>query len=182
MYNSMTIMKRTVISIFVLLISITSIYAQQFKPNSIVRAKRSSYKIDTIKFDNKNIHVENSNNRYSNKPSTQGADFTFEKVNKSGTYNAFKQVFSDDRLKQLANERILLIFNVSLEGKIQEVEFTLNKNTLITIPELEALEGALKSNVSFKFKTQELRKGSDFVSIGQTIPFSRVLDKTLIGL
>ncbi|MGZ3753709.1 MAG: hypothetical protein ACXVAY_02050 [Mucilaginibacter sp.] len=175
-------MKRTVTSIFVLLFTITSIYAQQFKPSSIVRAKHSSYKIDTIKFDKKNIHIENSTNKYSNKPSRQGADFTFEKVNKSGTYNAFKEVFSDSRLKQLANERILIIFNVSLEGKIQEIEFTVNKNTLITIPELEALEGALKANVSFKFKTEELRKGSDFVSIGQAIPFSRVLDKTLIGL
>ena len=58
-----------------------------------------------------------------------------------------------------------------------EISFVLNKNTLVTGQEVEDLEKAIKADVSFKFRSKEI-KGQDFIDIGFIVTYSKVLDRT----
>jgi hypothetical protein len=66
---------------------------------------------------------------------------------------------------------------VDPSGKILEIVFFLKNNTLITAAEIDALEKAIKTNVSFNLRSDETR-GGDFFAISQIVKFSRILDGT----
>ena len=133
-----------------------------------------------LKYENMSI-VHKSSIYHNKTPKISGADLglTGEKVNKHSLLNTFKRTFSDERIRQLLPEgRIVLTFYVSPSGNVLEVEFILNKTTLITATELEQLENNIKANVVFNFN-QELTKGGDFFVLVQAVRFSKVLDGTL---
>jgi len=89
---------------------------------------------------------------------------------------SFRQVFSKARLEQLLSERyIMMTLYVSPTGQVLEVRFLLHNNTLLTALELESLENALKKNVVFIFRPEQI-KGEDFIDISWLVPYKRVLD------
>lgn len=54
-----------------------------------------------------------------------------------------------------------MTFYVNPTGRILEVSFLLSKKTLLSAQELEGLENAIKTNVSIKFRPEDI-KGQDF--------------------
>jgi len=158
--------------------------AQQLKPNSINRAKSTSFITEIrphLEGDKTGdvMSIYNSKNIYHNKvPKNRNPDISVERGDKSGILNAFIQVFGDKRLQQLLPERyIQMTFYVNTSGRILEIEFFLDKNTLVTAGELEALEKALKANVWFKLRPSEI-KGQDFIDIASGVSYRRILDRT----
>jgi hypothetical protein len=164
--------------LFILLFNSISIYGQMLKPNLKIRANKVFF--ITTELDHNRMSVVNDRNIYHNKIlKNRNPDMTFKIKEKSGLLNAFTQVFSDERLRQLQPERrMLMTFYINPAGQIVEISFVLNKNTLITARELEELEGAIKANVSIKFRPEDV-KGKEVIDIGYIITFSQVLDRTL---
>lgn len=163
----------------ILAISASFVYAQKLTPNSIVRVNATSF--ITNQNDSQMMIVFNSRNQYHNKiPKVAPTAITsVERMDNKGMLKAFTGVFSDSRIQQLLPERFIQMqCYVNASGQILEIEFYLNKNTLITGAELQALEKAIKHDVIFKLRPQET-KGGDFFVIAQAVKFSRVLNKTL---
>lgn len=170
-------MKRHSLMLFTLLFSVFITNAQNLKPNLTIKVKRATF--ITTELDHNSMSVLNSNNIYHKKiPKDRNPDMVFEMKDKSGLLNAFTQVFTDGRLKQLLPERrMMMTFYINPSGEIMEISFVLNKNTLVTGQEVEDLEKAIKADVSFKFRSKEI-KGQDFIDIGFIVTYSKVLDRT----
>lgn len=164
-----------------MLISVNSTFCQGIKADTVIKANYSTYNTKTIGSGNSaNIFVVNSNNIYYNKkPRNRNIDMVVLLNNKSGFINALKQVFGDERLRQLIPERFLrFTLYVNPNGQIMEMAFLLDKNTSITATELEALEKAIKAQVSFKFRREDIN-GQNFVDISEAVSYKMVLDGTL---
>lgn len=119
---------------------------------------------------------------YGDRNSNQPSQLRIEKPDKHSVLNTFKQVFSTERLQQLAADPSAIFIDYKISpttGKILEVSFILTKNTLLKATEIESLENALKTNVMFKFKNEEV-KNSEFISIDESVHFRKILDGTLI--
>jgi hypothetical protein len=155
-------------------------YCQSLKPDAVVRASHSAYNTKSIGSGNTvSIYAYNSKNIYYNKTSkNRHPNILIKRGDSGGMLTAFTKVFSDERLRELLPERVLLMtFYVNPSGKILEITFLLDKNTLVTAQELEALEKALKANVWFKLRPEDL-KGEDFIDIPSGVSFKRILDRT----
>jgi hypothetical protein len=172
-------MKRILIITAILTFTLGTIYAQKLKPNAVIKTSSSSFVTHQIE-KSESMMVYNSKSIYHNKiPKNRNPDITVERGDNSGMLKAFRQVFSNDRLKELLPEKVLpMTFYLNPAGKVLEVEFLVDKNTTLTAKELESLEAAIKANVWFKLRPEEI-KGEDFIDIGQGVRFSRVLDGTL---
>jgi hypothetical protein len=156
-------------------------YGQRLKPDAVVRASHSSYNTKTIGIGRAaNIFVYNNKNIYYNKiPKNRNPDIVIQRADKEGMLRAFTQVFNDGRLKELMPERYIhMTFYVDPSGRIMDMSFLLDKNTLITANELEALESSIKSNVFFKWRPEDI-KGHDFFDITYAVSYSKALDRTL---
>lgn len=172
-------MKKQFLITIILLISINFTYSQILKPNSIIKTDHSSF--ITHGSNSRSMFVENKNNFYhTRKPKLPPtAISSVEKTDKYSLLKAFNQVFTNDRIKQLLPEHGLFIeFYVSPLGKVLEVRFLLPTNTMITAKELEQLEQAIKTNVTFALK-QEETKGGDFFIIDQNARYDKILNKSL---
>jgi len=171
-------MKKQSLILFTLLLSAIITYAQELKPNAIIKTNTATY-ITTGLHDGA-MSVVNSKSNYHNKiPRNRNPDMTFELKDKSALLNAFTHVFSDERLKQLIPEkRMIMTFYVNPSGQVIEVSFIFNKNTAVTALELEDLEKAIKANVFIKIRPEEY-KGQDFFDVGFIVVYSKVLDRTL---
>ena len=172
-------MKKLFLIAAILIVAVNISNAQKLKPNAVIKAQSVYFKTQQIDRSER-ISVYNTKNIYHNKtPQNRNPNVTIQRGDKSGMLNAFTQVFSDARLKELLPENILpMTFYLAPSGKVLEVEFLLNTNTSITATELEKLEKAIKVNVWFKLRPEEI-KGEDFIDIGQGVRFSRILDRTL---
>jgi hypothetical protein len=152
--------------------------AQRLEANSIIKAKHSSFKTEINKYGSMN--VENDKNTFSKqKPKNQRFEFTDQSI--SGAATAFKQVFSETRLKELLPENnIGITYYVSPDGKILEISYLLKPNTLVTVAELEALEIAIKNNVTIKLNwTKKDKQEANFVRIVQGVHYNAILNGTL---
>ncbi|HTK20519.1 MAG TPA: hypothetical protein VL442_13425 [Mucilaginibacter sp.] len=171
-------MKRTIILLAFFLASTTAVKAQRLKANTIINAKHSSFRSQINQFGTMN--VENTKNTLSKqRPKNQRFDINSTRI--SGVAIAFKQVFSEARLKELLPEYNMFVsYMVSPEGKVLEVSFLLKPQTMVTADELEALEASLKKNASFKLSWMGNNKQeANFVSISQAVQYRRILDGTL---
>jgi hypothetical protein len=153
--------------------------SQHLKPNSVMKANGTSFNIKTTGYNSLSV-VNSKNVLYNKKPRlSQSALSSFEKTKKSGLLTAFLEVFNEARIKQLLPENALsLNYYVDPNGKVIEVSFLLNKNTLLTPTELEKLEATIKKNVSFKLLQNETA-GGDFFIISQAPKYRNILDRTL---
>ena len=160
---------------FLVLVSMSyATYAQQLKLSPVVKSKRFSYKIDTTTL-NRRLTAENEKNVLKYRRSGVKGDIAFEKKDNFSTSNAFLKVFDAERLKQLLPENNMLInYYVLPSGQIKEVSFILNKNTVITPAELEALEIEIKDKVSFKLNPADVQN-TEFIPFVQIIRFSSLL-------
>lgn len=161
--------------------SISFAYAQKIKPNSIIKTNNSTFITGDTKGESKSIFIENSRNIYQNrKPKLPpGSLSLIAKTNKYSLLSAFNQVFNKERIQELLPERSIFIqYYVSPSGKVLEVRFLLSSGTLITANELERLEQAIKSNVTFRFRPEET-KGGDFFVLSQNVSYEKILNKTL---
>jgi hypothetical protein len=177
--NKLINMKKSIILFVILIIiNITTTQAQQLRPNSINKASHNSYRVDSVTYGM--MEVNNLTNTLRHRiPKTHPQNLSFKKDDNLSLINSFKQAFTNARLVQLENEpAILLLFKLSPTGKLIEVTFSVKENTSISISELEALENAIKKNVTFKLNSGEI-KGADFFEIGQNVLFKRVVDGTL---
>jgi hypothetical protein len=180
MLNTLNKMKKISLIVTVLILIGTITYAQKLTPNSIIRANQSTF--ITADLGHENMSVVHKSSVYHNKlPKVSGAErgLTGEKTNRHSLLIAFKKTFSVERIRQLVPEgRITLTFYVNPSGEILEIEFMLNKTTLVTATELEQLENNIKANVTFNFN-HKLTKDGDFFVIVQAVRFSKILDNTL---
>jgi hypothetical protein len=173
------IKKAITLFVTMLILTITTAYGQQLQPDSLNKANHITYRADISTF-NTIMNVYNQNNILEERIQKTNPRYFFLKKNDNlSLLNSFKQAFSKDRLAQLANEPgITVLFKLSVTGKVLEVSFIIHKNTLITSYELEALEDAIKKNVSFTLHSDQT-KGGDFFMIGQNVKFSKILDGSL---
>src|SRR5882757_8966542 len=143
-------MKKAIIISVVLMLSIKITNAQQLKPNSIIKTNSLSFKTDITPYGT--MLVKNDKSVFKNrKPKNQRYELADSKT--LNILIAFKQVFDDDRLKELLSEpSIMLTYYVSPQGKVLDISYNLKINTLITANELEALSNAIKNSVSFKIR------------------------------
>src|SRR5476649_1194855 len=130
-------MKKYLSTSLIIILSITLTYGQQLKPNSVVRANQITYNVQEvtahgIPYDY--LSVVNKNNIYHGRiPKNRNPDMSFPFTDKSKLLKAFTQTFSTERIKQLLPERrIDITFYVSPQGKVLDVSFLVNKNTLLT--------------------------------------------------
>jgi hypothetical protein len=153
-------------------------HAQKLVPDNKIKAHEVTF--ITTKLGNEEMSVAHEGKVYHNKvPINRNPNMSLKMKNKSGILNAFTEVFSDKRLKQLIPEkRIMMTFYLNPSGQIMEVSFILNKNTLVTAQELEDLEKAIKANVSYKIMPSDYKE-QDFIDIGMIIIYEKVLDRTL---
>lgn len=160
-------------------------YGQELKPNSIIKGNKISLKVDDIKtpgadFSSDRVYVANVNNIYhGRKPKISAWDISlYQKMEKGSMLKAFGQVFNDTRLKELAStDRGLAIFlYITPSGKVTEVGFLIRKNTALTTLEIEQLENALKTDVTFKIQPKETKDG-DFFIINMEVKYKNILDK-----
>jgi hypothetical protein len=172
-------MKKSIILLgMLIIINITTTQAQQLRPNSINKASHNSYRVESSTYGWMEVNNQTNTLRH-RRPKVNPYNLYLKKDDNLSLINSFKQVFTNARLVQLENEpAILLQFKVSPTGKMIEVTFLVRENTSISISELEALENAIKKNVSFTINSGEI-KGADFFEIGQNVPFKAVLDGTL---
>ncbi|GAA4104894.1 hypothetical protein [Mucilaginibacter panaciglaebae] len=167
-------MKKIILITAFFLTSIGLANAQRLKVNSTVQAKRGKYKIDMLA-DGKMI-VSNTNSVYGHHvPKVKNTDFQIETATPQGLYKAFKEVFKDERLKELTTEpNIAIEIFVSTKGKVEYINFIVKTNTLITAEELEGLEDAIKRNVSYKIKSDQSTDFEAFPLV-KNVLFSNVL-------
>jgi hypothetical protein len=176
-YNNNNMKKLTILLSLFLTISVIA-NAQRLKVNSITKAKHSSFKTEINQYGRMN--VENEKNTLNKKrPKNQRVELADQGI--FGVAAAFKQVFSETRLKELLSENTMLVsYYVSPGGKVLEVSFVLKPETLVTAAELEALEIAIKEKVSLKLVWRDNDKQeADFVSISQAVHYSAILNGTL---
>jgi hypothetical protein len=169
-------MKKSILTILTLIISITLTYAQKLQPNSTVKANRTNFRITQLKYGG--ISIANTDNIYRDqKPKVSAWSISlYEKIKKGSMLTSFKQVFGDERLRQLTAEHILnLTLYVLPSGKVSEVSFLLNENTIVTAAELEQLENVLKNNVSFELRPEQT-KGGDFFKLSIAVKYQNVID------
>lgn len=168
-------MKKAIILFSILILGIKITHAQQLRPNSIIKANSLSFKTDVTP--NGTMTVANDKSVFKNrKPKNQR--FQLADPRTLNILMAFRQVFSDNRLKELLGEpSIMLTYYISLQGKVLDISYNLKTSTLVTANELEALSDAIKKCVSFKIE-EEGQKNGDFFMISQRIAFKRILDKT----
>ncbi len=159
-------------SLLILALISYSSYAQQLKLTSVVKATHFSYKIDTNSSERR-LTAENEKNVLKYRISGVKGDVRFEKKDNYSTSNVFLKVFNTERLKELLPENNLLIhYYVLPSGQIKEVSFILNKNTIITPIELEALENEIKEKVAFKLNPEDVQ---NFIPFTQIIRFGSLL-------
>ncbi|MFI5159143.1 MAG: hypothetical protein ACHQF4_09780 [Sphingobacteriales bacterium] len=176
-------MKKYLLTPLLILLSLTIAYAQHLKPNSIVRANRVTFNIKEVTthgIPSDYMSIVNNNSIYHGRiPKNRNPDMSFPFTDKSKLLSAFIQTFSFERIKQLLPERRMIItFYVSPQGKVLDVSFLVNKNTLLTAAELENLETAIKANVSFKIKLED-GKEHDFFDVGYPVIYERILKGTI---
>jgi len=154
-------------------------YGQKLKPNSTIKAENTTFNTLGSKYGK--MDVVNKNNIYYNKiPKVSGMNFSFEFAGKLSLLDAFTQVFSDDRIRQLLPETgIFITFYINPEGKILEVSFMVGENTLITAAELEKLENIIKAKISFKVHSYNAN-GADFFPVNYNVKYKKILDRTLL--
>jgi hypothetical protein len=171
------IKRKLAMVLIVLLIAITA-NAQRLKPDTTIKANRVTFITTSLSYGE--ISVRNTDNIYHNRiQKNRNPDMSLQLTDNLGMVKAFKQVFSDERLKQLLPEkRIFMTLYASTSGKILDMSFVLSKNTLISPQELENLEIAIKAHVSFKFRPEEIN-GQDFIDIKWIVRYNKVLDGTL---
>ena len=169
-------MKKIFFTIVITVISSAIIYAQALTPNAVINTPSATFVTKQVGASN-NMTVDNSKNVYHNKiPKNRNSDITIDRKDKADMLISFRQVFSKARLEQLLSERyIMMTLYVSPTGQVLEVRFLLHNNTLLTALELESLENALKKNVVFIFRPEQI-KGEDFIDISWLVPYKRVLD------
>jgi hypothetical protein len=179
MFKIIITMKKPILTILIFILSITLAYSQNLKPNSIIKANQTNFQIGGSK-DDRLVSVVNTNNIYNNrKPKPSSLNTTlYEKIEKGSILKAFKEVFSESRLKQLIPERALILTLYILpSGKVSEVSFVVKTSTTITASEFEKLENAIKNDVSFKLSAEET-KGSDFFGLTWIVKYQNVLNGT----
>lgn len=153
-------------------------FGQQLKPNSVTRGKTVSFRSDQDRNGNL-IVVDSKNDFFSKKPKTGPANINMVIRKEKTMLTAFLQVFNDERLKQLAAERYMsMVCFVNPAGKVLGITFYLNKSTTVTALELEQLQKAIESNVSFTLNPDETR-GGDFFPIAQIVLYEHVLKRSL---
>jgi hypothetical protein len=171
-------MKNIKIIFAMLLTNVTLVCAQELKPNSTVKTKHSSFR--TKVNEHGTMNIENDKNILS-KQRPKNLRFEIDQSTDPGLLAAFKQVFSDARLKELLPENAIgLTYCVAPDGKILEISYLLKPNTLVTAAELEALEIAIKNNVTIKLnRTKDNKQEADFVRIIQAVHYNQILNGTL---
>src|SRR5476651_1499748 len=102
-------MNKVNLLIFFFLILSKATFSQGIKADSVVKAKYTTYNTKTIGAGNfTSILVVNSTNIYNEKmPRNRNINMVFQLNDKLAFLNAFKQVFSDERLQQLTPERYI---------------------------------------------------------------------------
>lgn len=183
MFNPLIAMKKHSLTLAMAILSIAFTYGQKLKPNSIVRAKQITFETHEVTMHgtpSDMISVVNRRNIYHGKiPKNRNSDMEFPFTDKSKLLDAVKQTFSQERLRQLLPEHLIAVtFYVSPQGKILDVSFLVNKNTSLSAAELENLEIAIKTNVSFKIKLID-KKDHDFFDVVYPIKYDRVLKGTI---
>lgn len=170
--------ERKSVTVLIFLLSAITANAQRLKPDTIIKANKVT--LITTRLDDNIFSVSNSDNIYHNRvPKHRNPDMYMELTDNSSMLRAIKQVFSDERLKQLLPERrIFMTMYVNTSGKVMDISFILDKNTSITAQELEALEIAVKANISYKFNPKEIN-GQDFIDIGFMVRYKNIFDGTL---
>lgn len=171
-------MKKIIITLVLGLITKFS-FGQNLKPNSTVRINHSIFNVKAL--DHGSMVVANEKNSLVNKKPKlpQSALNHFEKTDQTALLNVFTNVFSTKRLKELLPENgVLVNYYVSPQGKVLEVSFLLNTNTLLTAEEIKQIEDGIKNNVKFSLRPEETN-GGDFFIITQVVKYKKILDRTL---
>jgi hypothetical protein len=176
------IMKNINLLIIMLLVFNKFAYSQNLKPDAIVKADHLTYNTKTESTGRyPSISVRNTENVLYGKKNKLGQSTLsyIGKTDNSSLSKIFNSVFTQERIRQLLPEsRITIDCYVNPNGKILEVSYFLNKNTILTAKELEKLEEALKSNYTFKLRPEET-KGGDFFVITLIVKYSWFFDGTL---
>jgi len=95
-------------------------------------------------------YIENKTGRKEYDPSRN--EFSSVKLHShDGFLKIFTDVFESKRIKELANynERIILHMSIDEKGQVFSVRFSLNKETGITIEEIEMLENQILTTLQF---------------------------------
>lgn len=157
-------------------------HAQGFYNKEKQQAKDITYIIKNFNGPNSRyVAVHNQKNTLEGKtPKVYSGNLTNIKLrNSKSLLNSFQSVFSTVRLKELLKEDGLsTYFYVNPSGKVLEVTFFLNKNSVVTPLELETLEKSIKKNVVFSLNPEQT-KGGDFFTLTKRNKYQEILNGTL---
>jgi hypothetical protein len=169
-----------------MLISIKSTYAQDtnFK-KPLVYANKQSYDVTEITnhimiIRNTNNHIFKSGTNTSAK--TDRAPATTPKpsdsrYDKAAISQIFYNDFTENRLKQLADENltILINFNTDINGNVLELGFTFGDNSTLMPVEIEKLESQLQKQIKFNINAKAF-KGSEYIPLFISVDFKRLFN------
>ena len=158
------------------------VLGQVLKANTTVKTNKITFKVEAVKqhlATSNGISVTNIKNIYSGRIPRVSAESVslYDKIEKGSIIKSFTQVFDDTRLKELTAERAINIFLfVTPTGKVSEVSFLVNKDTQLTAVELEQLENAIKTNVSFNIRPEETQ-GANFFILPLVLRYQYMLER-----
>ena len=182
-------MKSIVISILLIGIITTSCSAQKkiaaLSDNVITKAKLESY---MIKKEQQKVTIENSNNKLTNiKQTSPNLPFNiplipyYVKPNLQELKIIFAKYMT---IKELENLSINSFAGISIDircnttGKIREVLFFTDKNSILSLEQLENIEHDIittKNMITIKPEAERYIKGSNFLLVDTRLVFSDIL-------
>jgi curved DNA-binding protein CbpA len=130
------------------------LYAQIKWESKEISTKSSKYNIEKKKNSIYIVNTKFKGNRNGRKRyNSDKNEFSSVKLHShDGFLKIFTEVFESERIKELANynERIIFYMSIDEKGQVFSVRFSLNKETWITIEEIEQLENQVLTNLQFE--------------------------------
>lgn len=155
-----------------------------FTENEIVKTNMGSYK---IKKANKKVTIENTSNRLSNVkqnspnlPINMKLNPYYIKLDLTQLTKICSKYISLEDIKglsQTTNAGLFIEIRTDLKGKVLEVSFFTDENSILDLQQLESIENDIKSVklIAIKPEADKYTKGSNFLLVDAKIYFEDML-------
>jgi len=148
--------------------------------NTVLKARHLSYKTELDI--NNNLRIQNTQNKLFDLAPTS-PNFRINRITDSkieATAEVLNKIFGLARLKELneRGERLSMIYRLSPQGKILEVQFVVQDvDTLLTVEELEILEQQLIADITYDilWENEKNQIETNFAFTTAALPFNLIV-------
>jgi hypothetical protein len=174
-------MKNPIYTIFLILLSFCSCYAQRKVTfnQPIVKGAKQIYQVKKSLFNTK--FIQNINGRFYNvenpvQYNARAPEPEDKIVDVMKMAAICHEIFNDERLRQLTEDtdHIQIVFKTDLQGNILDMIFSFKETSSLTAQEVETMESRFKKELNVKINPKRF-VGYIYIPVSKLVVFDRLL-------